>query len=352
MSGYPPDNIVKLPLLVFIKGNFKDLETHVIIDMVETNEKNTESKSQLRKLMFLSVEAIQNIQRYSYHHFKHLDSTLIMNDGNYYYIITTNVIPTAKIEELESRMLKIKDKDKEELNELYISKITSEEKTEKGAGLGLIEMARKSEQINYSFDRLDDDYSEFTLSLAIPTKKKSEEISDVKKALEINKQLTNNFIRHEDSFCFIGDFSNKFIITLLEFLISKSKRFLLNKKTTIHYVLIELIQNIKRHSYSPHGTNGKGYISLEWSDKELVLNIFNYAENANAGKLKEKILSLGLTSMEQLQKMSLEILSDLDATNGLGLVDISKVIYPSRIECKVDAYKDDVSKVLLTLKLV
>ena len=134
----------EFPLIVYYRGNYEDISTETFVNIIESNEKLANRKSQLRKVMFLSVEAIQNIQRYSAHQGSRSDFYLVFFDGDSYQVVTQNLIHNKDSQDLKGKLEAIVTKDLLELEELYFKRMESGETTEKGAGLGLIEITRKS----------------------------------------------------------------------------------------------------------------------------------------------------------------------------------------------------------------
>lgn len=340
-----------LPLVIFYQGNYEDAPTESIIGIIENNEKLAAKKGQLRKLMFLCVEAIQNIQRYSAHKDSNVDSSLIFSDGKVYQVLTQNLIFNKNIPELKARLDAVISKTKEELDLIYINQIDSDEKTTKGAGLGLIEMARKSDNnLFYHFENFDDELSLFNLCFAIPIDKENIQSVNFANAINIQKKLNQLFKSNKSSLFYGGDFSNNFILSILNLLLSKStiEKRNANKKT--HHILIELIQNIKRHSKSDTSISQPKLI-IEWTEENTLITTHNSAPINNIKELQKKVVDLNALSREELIQKSKDILTDLEATNGLGLVDIANLIYPNKIDVKTEDLNKGTAQLLFTIKV-
>lgn len=86
-----------------------------------------------------------------------------------YFVLSGNPIENNKIENLKEKLVKIQRMDKKELRRYYKEKLRSEtDEGSKGAGLGLIEVARKTSQpIQFDFQSIDNDYSFFSLTIFI-----------------------------------------------------------------------------------------------------------------------------------------------------------------------------------------
>jgi hypothetical protein len=323
----------------------------VIINIIEANERSAKRKGQLRKLMFLCVEAIQNIQRYSAHDKNFIDSSLVFFDGIRYTILTRNAVEKKNASELRSRLDDLAKKNKEELEEMYAATLSSEESTEKGSGLGLIEIARKSNHnFYYEISVLDGDLSLFDLSFSLTVDSNNAEESDLSGAMKLHKNLNDNFNNSNSCFLYSGDFSNSFLTSILELLFLKKNEDLVNTNRKNHHIIIELVQNIKRHAKRKEDSS-KGKLILEWDGDGLTIDTLNWAETKHVEEIAKKILSLNSSNKEQLEKKSREMLSDLEATNGLGLIDIASLIFPSKIEMSVGSVKDEFSELHLKLKV-
>ena len=86
-----------------------------------------------------------------------------------YRILTGNFIRTVEVPALEEKLAKINAMDPEELREYYREKLGTTELSDRGgAGLGFIDMARKSGQkLEYNFQPVKDGIHFFTFSVAI-----------------------------------------------------------------------------------------------------------------------------------------------------------------------------------------
>ncbi len=89
-------------------------------------------------------------------------------DSNY-FLLSGNQVENNKVEKLRSRLVKLQSMTKEQLKEEYRSQRKKEpEKESKGAGLGLIEIARKSvSPLEFRFNQLDAHVTFFSLKTII-----------------------------------------------------------------------------------------------------------------------------------------------------------------------------------------
>ncbi len=130
-----------------------------------------------RKLTNIAIESLQNQQLHSFSLDKkkyNLQPSFFLtkNDGCYNVIIG-NLINNKECQLLEDRLNKINSLNDEEIKFLYgvVMKQTVVKFSSKGgAGLGLIDMKKKSgEQLIYRFQKLDDQVSYFSLKIRVCT---------------------------------------------------------------------------------------------------------------------------------------------------------------------------------------
>lgn len=127
-----------------------------------------------RMLYHAMVETLENLNYHSDEIAENMHFgkgfMIIGRKENKYYIITTNKINNEKKEELDKEMDEIVNASKEKLNEMYREQIQQDSILERGrgAGLGLIDIARKTnEKIEYFFLPYDENYSTFVLKIEI-----------------------------------------------------------------------------------------------------------------------------------------------------------------------------------------
>lgn len=89
--------------------------------------------------------------------------------GGHYFLLSGNVINQHKVEPLRNRLLELQNMTRDQLKAEYQKKRKEQPAEDsKGAGLGLIEMARKaSRPLEFRFDPIDADFSFFSLKTTI-----------------------------------------------------------------------------------------------------------------------------------------------------------------------------------------
>jgi hypothetical protein len=138
----------------------------------------------LRSVFAVFVEQMQNIIRYSAEKahaplppavdmsaLKEMRYGILTigREGSDYVVCAGNLVERSDVERLQGKLNKIKHMSKDELKHLYKEQLRAEpEQGSKGAGLGLMEIARRaSKPIEFDFTDVDRDFSFFALKATI-----------------------------------------------------------------------------------------------------------------------------------------------------------------------------------------
>ncbi|MBL4708934.1 MAG: SiaB family protein kinase, partial [Flavobacteriales bacterium] len=148
-------------------GEFSDEHTD---DFIELNNQQynaaEEFKKSQRKAGFLIAECFQNIVRHNDP--SHKDSYFhVKNNNGLFTIISGNTVKNEIIPSLKKQLEQLNRLTSEELKETYRKILVNGEMSSKGgAGLGLIEMARRSKnKLNFAFTEIDSNKSYFYFRL-------------------------------------------------------------------------------------------------------------------------------------------------------------------------------------------
>jgi hypothetical protein len=164
-------------VILSYQGDFTQEVTKSVLSMTE---KNLDSKGELsivrRKVFNVMVESLQNIVKHSFKGDKIYDRAIFMigeQDDNY-EISTGNFLLNHEVESLKQKLDQVNNLDKAGLKALYKELIKGRDglSNKGGAGLGLVDIARKSGQkIDYSFSEFDDSHTFFSLKTKISKNK-------------------------------------------------------------------------------------------------------------------------------------------------------------------------------------
>jgi hypothetical protein len=129
-----------------------------------------------KKILMLMIELLENIIRYRENYEGNLN--IIQNyppeftigyEDNTYYVESSNAILKNDKNLLEKRLAEVNSLDKSKIRDLYKATITDGKFSEKGgAGLGIIEMAKMSdEKLSFTFSDIDKDFAYYVLRLVV-----------------------------------------------------------------------------------------------------------------------------------------------------------------------------------------
>lgn len=162
-------------LILVYQGEFTQETTKSILAMAERNLDSTGEDSSIKRKVFnVMVEALQNIVKHSdelvngeLH--SHTAIFLIGKEKDRIAIMAGNPVRKDHTEALKAKLEHINQLDKEGLKDLYKDIIKNTTISDKGgAGLGFVDMARKSgEKLEFEFPEMSRDYDFFCLKVNV-----------------------------------------------------------------------------------------------------------------------------------------------------------------------------------------
>lgn len=157
-------------------GELSSEDISSVMQKLEDELLKLDELAKIRKKIYnITIEALQNL----FHHADDIDFNnggispnavlLIDNYSDHCNITTANYIDNAKIQSFNTKLEKINLLSKEELKDYYLQVLNNGEKSMKdGAGLGMIEIARKMhDKLDFDFLPLNNNYSLFVLKIKI-----------------------------------------------------------------------------------------------------------------------------------------------------------------------------------------
>lgn len=316
--------------LIYI-GEFDDQMTATLMRINETGIE--EPKAFRKTISFLLAECFQNIIR-------HADKPEIINRtnnkpkmislrniGNVFYIASSNLIHNMKKEGLLLKLKSINTLTQAELKTTYMEALDHNEISDKGgAGLGLIEMARRSGfPIEFDFDFINYFFSNFFSQFRAVS---GNEENNYTININNTKALYHDMLAENILMIRKGDFSQQSILplfTMIENSLSTERNLQGNRKR-IMYLLIEMLQNISKHA-ARHNDMCEGIIIIAVKNGRYVIGTGNYIENEHINGLKEKLEGLMNMDQDQLAEIYKKKLfneSSPGENAGIGLIEISK----------------------------
>ncbi len=316
------------------RGNFSPTISTNILSLAEGSLLGTTGQKSLKKrIYFLIVEGLQNVT-------KHAERDTTPRSGNdifaiqktqgKYFITTGNVIRKEDEKILRPKLEQLNLLGKDQLKKLYKEVLTTGQLSKKGgAGLGLIEMARKSgKKLQFNFDEIDEKSSFFYLRTEI-SREKTEVLSNqshTKKSLATTIRKFENKLKQENILVsFNGKYNRDTIINILSVIEGQIGVMKTSKK--IYNLLVEMLQNISKHTSHLEGDmQGKGVFMLSSKNGNFLLTSGNYILKEEYPKLKQRIDEINNMSRQELDDKYNSVLIDNehgnDKTTGLGFIDI------------------------------
>lgn len=169
--------MLKNKIILVYEGEFTQEITKSVLAMAEQNMDSIGEESGIKRKVFnVMVECLQNIVKHSEDHIEEEIQTntaifMIGKRENSYVITSGNPIKKEEVYEMKEKLDQINSLDKAGLKLLYKNIIRSDSDLTKkgGAGLGFVDMARKSGQkLEYGFEDMMNDLSFFSLKTTIP----------------------------------------------------------------------------------------------------------------------------------------------------------------------------------------
>ena len=161
-------------LIIVYQGHFTQETTKSILTMAERSLEAAEEDPAIKRKVFnVMVESLQNIVKHNDDVSEGIHSQrgifLIGRESDRYTIMSGNPLHKHKMGALKSTLDRINTLDKEGLKDLYRDIIQDTTISEKGgAGLGFVDMARKSgEKLGYDFPEMSEDFSFFCLKVSV-----------------------------------------------------------------------------------------------------------------------------------------------------------------------------------------
>lgn len=316
-------------------GSFSDTITHKIIELTHFNIDSSKNFNKLKnKISFLMAECYQNVVR----HGKTTDTPedqyiktsafFARSLSDTFSIASANLIPNSTISSIKEKLDRANSLSPEELKTLQREVLSKGKLSEKGgAGLGIIEMARKTGQkIAYDFLNYDDNSSIFYLQLKLRSQQEgSLECNDV--SLDEIKSLHALMMKKDILIIHKGDFSEHSVLPVIQ-MIEKNLRKsdeIQQGKQRLYNVSVEMLQNISMHAIRRNGVN-EGLFVLGKKDDRYFIGSMNYIQPSKSKPFIERLDKLKALTKEELnelyrKKLSMIVNQKVGVT-GIGLVYI------------------------------
>lgn len=312
------------------RGNMSEHITDSILSISEnTLQEHTSLAPSNKKVSFLLVECFQNLLRHGDVAGGHGDENAMFSFrsfDNAFYINSINAIIDEDRARLKDMVERVNQLDKEGLTRLYRERLSTSTISEKGgAGLGLIELARKSGQaIRYSFTHEHDGHVNFHNQVSF-----RQPGVDERELEQATVGLSEAMLRSNTLLLYKGDLSQRSILPLLSMAELNSERLNTSRMTRrVGHVLIEMLQNISRHADSTNGLR-EGVLTIGMVGQSFLIqtgNFINSSQRVKLTALLKEVTSVGADQLRDLHRKKFrDSLTREDRySSGLGIVQIAR----------------------------
>jgi hypothetical protein len=321
----------KYTLTYVYRGIFIPSLTDKILALAETNMNliGEVSKTQ-KRVYFVMVESLQNITRHQDVSQTQDNQALfvVQNKDGKYGMASGNVIENSNIESLQQKLDKINSLDADALKAHYKDVLENTGLSEKGgAGLGLIEIARRSgSKLFYNFKTISDKLSYFYFKTKITGESEADQKSELLGIKELHQLANEKHI----SMVYQGQFTHdnlKSLVTMTEGSVARTEMEFRKKAAN---VMVELLQNICNHGSAPGGEGSTlgvpGILVITTETTSCSVKAGNYIAKDKISKLSAKIDKANNAADEELENIyQEEIMKDHEPGQkgaGLGFIDM------------------------------
>ena len=350
--------------LMFVYRGVVTSENSVpLLMLLEKEMENSEFAFVGRKRLFMFVlESLQNVSRHSNKGpYANMSLVIYSKTGKGYTVTTGNVLHSSGIDDLKAKLDQINNLESKEIRNVYRQMLSSAEFTTKGgAGLGLIEMAKKTgNKLDYDFVALDDEYSYFILSKTVDSGGIGNHGANEKPYNSASiSELENLMSENNIYLLWSGHISpdiRKEVLSFTEMKLAEEE-IETNTRKRVFSILVEILENAAKYGpgREPEEKYGMPVAVISLEDRIYSLTTGNLILNSGVDHLKKTLDTINKYDRVGLKKLFRKSLSGksekADSTGNMGLIDMarksgSKLIY------KFEEINDRYSYYTLTVKV-
>jgi len=318
-------------LSLIFNGEVTDEITDGIIRITDYNVNNMEELAKMRKrVSFILLECFQNLVRHGKpdREDKEVPSALFATrlvDGSN-YVSSINLIDVAEIDRLKEKLTLVNTLEKDKLKALYLEVLNNTEISSKGgAGLGLIEIARRTgSPLGFDFETLDDKVSNFYLSIKLAGQESAD--GSGSESLRFTKEFDKAVKDSQVLMLYKGDFGKDSIMPIIQIIEERIKANEDMGNKAFFLILVELLQNVSRHSIDVLQKDGIFAISTDTEGYAIsVGNVVGEDAKAELSLRIDELNAMDVDGLKQLYKRTLREGSFSDKGGaGLGLIEIAR----------------------------
>jgi hypothetical protein len=351
--------------LMFVYRGVVTSENSVpMLMLLEKEMQNSEFGFVGRKRLFMFVlESLQNVSRHG-EKSSHADMSMVLysKTATGYTVMTGNMIPSSATAGLREKLDAINNLEPQDVRNVYRQMLSNSVISDKGgAGLGLIEMAKKTgNKLDYDIVKTDPENSYFILSKTVDAVGTGRTVSNELPAFNGRSvsQLERIMSENNVNLIWMGHITpdvGKEVLSFTETkLVEEDTDSTMRKR--VFSILVEILENVEKYSPGREAEDRLGLpmVILRMVDNEYIVTTGNLILNENVSQLREKLDYINNYDKKALRALYKESLSgqtlDTDSTGNMGLIDMA-IKSGSKLQYDFDRFDDLYSYYILTVKV-
>jgi hypothetical protein len=309
-----------------------------LLMLLEKEMENSEFGFSGRKRLFMFVlESLQNVARHSEQNLSAKMSLVVYSKLNGGYTVSTgNVISSLNVDNLRKRLDEINSLEPDELRSVYRKMLSNTELNSKGgAGLGLIEMARRTgNKLNYDFVNLGSGKHYFILSKTVDSEGIGARFGEEEKpfygksVVRLERLMADNSLYMVWSGHITPDVGKE-VLTFTETKLTEDETES-NIRRRVFSIMVEILENVSK--FSPGSDQeelfGMPVAMIGLENKLYTVTTGNLIHNAMVSQLKEKLDIINMHDKISLKSLFRKSLSEqtlaIESTGNMGLIDMAR----------------------------
>ena len=358
------DMMMKERLMFVYRGVVTRDNSIPLLMLLEKEMESSEFGFVGRKRLFMFVlESLQNVSRHSdQSHLANMSLVVYSKLNKGYTVTTGNVISSSNIDDLKRRLDEINNLETEEIRGVYRHMLSNAEFSSKGgAGMGLIEMAKKTgNKLDYDFINLDDDNYYFILSKTVDSEGIGVHLGEDEKPFrgKAVAQLERMMAENNVYLIWSGQITPDVEKEVLSFTETKLTEDEIKSgvRRRVFSILVEIIENVARFSPGsvPEEKFGMPVAMIRFENKVYSVTTGNLILNTRIAQLKEKIDTINKYDRAGLKaffrKSLSEQISGSESTGNMGLIEMARKS-GNKLDYEFERINDIYSYYTLTVKV-
>jgi hypothetical protein len=352
-------------LMFAYRGEVTEINSAGLLTLLEREMEFSEFSLVGRKRLFMFVlENLQNIIRHGTAKSDEVTSLVLYSKtAEGYKVSTGNALKKSEVKGLRKNLENITGLDPEKIREVYRTMLQDSIIGNKGgAGLGLMEMARKTgNKLDYDFLPLDDKYSYFILSKTVDAGGKVQNSTettsyafDARKVANLERMMKSNNV----IFIWAGPLTHAIGKELLSFseATMKDSELEQNLHKRVFGTLIELLQNVAQHSpgFEAEQKYGIPLAMIRKTAASFIITSGNLISSKEIDQLARKLEMVNSFNEEGLKKLLKVALMGQDmnkiTTGYMGLLEMARRS-GHRLTYSFEEVNDDYSYYTITVRV-